>query len=138
MSLKTTVILLVLVVGAGAGWFVFSLLQSGAAANQPPEILRDDVRNSLRQDRSDQAVRLVLEHGDQRVELERPAGKAEWVMPGNWPTRSEEVKKLTRLLAGLQSRFVPLPLPRKKKVEYGLDKPGVTVTLEVGKTRQTL
>jgi hypothetical protein len=141
MNLKTTVVLLALLVVGGLGWAAYAYFQSGAAAVQPPEIFSKEIKQALRHGRSDKPVRIVLEHGGQRVELERPAGQTEWTMPGNWPTRTDEVKGLVRLLAGMQSRFVASRITKKAgetEEDFGLDKPAVTVTLEAGDTKQVL
>jgi hypothetical protein len=71
---------------------------------------------------------------DRVVKLDR-AGDS-WVMPGNWQTRPGEVGKLFDLLTHLESRFEPLALDETTTKEFGLDNPGVVVTVETkeGKT----
>jgi hypothetical protein len=138
MNLKTTGILLLLALGGGLGWAVFSYFQASAATNQPPEILDAEIKNALAGARSKQPTWIVLESRGQSVRLGRAAGKTDWTMPGNWPTREDEVKGLVRLLTGLQSRFVAIPFTSKTEEDFGLDRPAVTVTVKVGRMRQVL
>jgi hypothetical protein len=139
MKFKTTLVLLGLVLAAGLGWLAFSLLRSDAAAKKPPEVLDRDVKEALLADKSKEAVKIVLEHGGQKVELNRPAGETAWSMPGNWPPDTTQVKELIRLLAGMKSRFVAIPVKGEGEwSDYGLEKPLVTVRLRAGTNEQTL
>lgn len=62
------------------------------------------------------------------IRLER-AGDV-WVMPGNWPTRPNEVARLVELLTALKSRFEPITPDGNNPDEYGTDKPAVVVTVK--------
>src|SRR6516225_1588762 len=137
MNPKTTGVLLVLVIGAGLGLGAsYVLLPSGAG--QPPAIVDPQIKSALESDKTDRPARVVVEYGRRRVELKRAAGKTEWTMPGNWETRPDEVRRLTKLLAALESRFVPVALTDEIRKEDGLDKPAVKVTLEAGDKKQVL
>jgi hypothetical protein len=136
MNPKTTGVLIVLVVAAGLGLAVSFLLPAGAG--QPPDILDPDIKAALTAEKAQQPARIVLEANGRRVELDRRPGKTEWTMPGNWPTRPDEVQRLTKLLAGLESRFVPAALTDQTKKDDGLVKPAVKVTLEAGDKKQVL
>src|SRR5207302_9251278 len=68
-----------------------------------------------------------------RVELVR-SGQA-WNLPGGWPTRGPEVRELMAVVAGLDTRFAPIPVAGDADLKpYGLDasqKPvKVTVAVE--------
>src|SRR5262249_27382408 len=100
MNLKTTAILLVLVVAAGLGWGAYALFQPDVL-EKPPAILDPAIHEALTAERSNKPLRIVVEFGDQHVELERPKDSTEWKRPDNWPTRPTEVKQLVSTLAGL-------------------------------------
>jgi hypothetical protein len=69
----------------------------------------------------------------------RRAADGSWVMPGNWPTRAAEVRRLVDLLTSLRSRFDPIPLTDDDtKKQLGLDAPAVTVIVDTGKRKHTL
>src|SRR5262249_33665947 len=58
---------------------------------------------------------------------------AEWIMPGNWPTRPAEVGQLVALVGGLRSRFAPIPVDAGTDLKsYGLDKPPLTISVHAG------
>jgi hypothetical protein len=144
MNVKMTVVLSVLVVGGALAWVAFALFQP-AAADTPPTLLAEDVRTALEASleepapKSDKLVTIEVKYGKNVVDLTRKAGATEWTMPGNWPTRSDEVNQLVRLLTGLKSRFVAISIPNEQKAEeYGVDKPAVTVTVKVGDHKQVL
>lgn len=76
----------------------------------------------------------------QLVAAQAAAGKelAGWSLPGHWPTRPAEVNALVERVAGLRSRFDPIPVtdPTQWK-KYGLAKPALEIRLKVaGKTHK--
>ncbi len=76
-----------------------------------------------------------------RVEIRNPSGvtvferkpDGAWVLPGGWPTRPAEVLALMDLLGKLRTRFVPEPATDIAR--FGLDRPPVTVFVEIGERK---
>jgi len=55
-----------------------------------------------------------------------------WSLPGQWPTRTAEVNALVERVAGLRSRFDPIPITKPEQwIEYGLAKPALEVHLKL-------
>jgi hypothetical protein len=133
MNLKTTLALLILL-AAGAG-----LYWTGLALPPALDPLRDE-RPAPVPDAGSRAILGALKPADfKSVEVQRGAKErtvltrtadGSWVMPGNWPTRSAEVRHLLDTLAGLRSRFAPIAADDNALDEYGLKKPAVTVVLK--------
>ena len=70
----------------------------------------------------DEIKALIEQH---KLTLE-PSSSGEWTLPGKWPTREPEVKKLVGILTGLHSRCVTEPLSKESDLaQYGLDNPAV-------------
>src|SRR5271165_7475300 len=110
MNLKTTLALLILVAGGvGLYWTRLAL---------PPGY--DPLRDGRPEQVADAGSRAILEglRADDLRSVEVRVGKdhtvltrtrdGSWVMPGNWPTRTAEVRHLLDTLAGLRSRFAPI------------------------------
>src|SRR5438876_6586274 len=137
MNLKTTLVLVVLVVAGGslfwfgpavAGWLGLTQKAPDATGAGTLAVLEKELT-------PDKLTRVEIQQGQRRVILERASEKQPWVLPGNWPTRQPEVERLIGLLTDLRSRFAPLPLtdePTDLK-EYGLDQPAVTVLVRAGR-----
>src|SRR5712692_4100573 len=131
MNLKTTLVLAVLCAAGGVFYWVESsgppLLRSASRQAEASDL---GTRNFLETELTAAKLsKIQVQHGGQQVILER-GQDGEWTMPGKWPTRKPEVDELVRLLAGLHSRFAPLPLGNPPDLKtYGLDQPLVTVTV---------
>ncbi|MBY0523462.1 MAG: DUF4340 domain-containing protein [Gemmataceae bacterium] len=137
MNLKTTLVLLVLVVAGGLLFWVGPTLppQFGFLGRAVPtdnqgslKVLEDDLAEGKVQ-------RIEVTRDGRSVVLERSGKK--WVLPGQWPTRDPEVEELVRQITNLRSRFAPIPVDaRTDLARYGLDRPPVRVTLttDAGKT----
>src|SRR5947209_1044350 len=134
MNLKTTLVLLVLVVAAAAlFWLGPSVPVWLGLAPKTPETSGATVavlENVLTPDR---LVRIEVQRGDRRVILERGAD-GNWTLPGRWPVREPEVKQLVELVGGLHTRFAPERLEGPDSLKaYGLDQPAVVVLAKAGK-----
>jgi hypothetical protein len=84
-------------------------------------------------------TRVEVNAGGEPVVLTRsPSG---WAMPGGWPVRDPEANELAAAVAGISSRFKPVPLADAADLKpYGLDpaqKP-VAVKLTAGEATHTL
>ncbi|HXG13192.1 MAG TPA: DUF4340 domain-containing protein [Gemmataceae bacterium] len=135
MNLKTTLVLVVLVVMGGvlfvygpdlAGWFGWT--------PRPPDPVGAQTLNVLANELKPQSLtRIEIRHSDRQMVLQRAPG-GEWTLPGRWPTRKPEVEQLVGLLTNLRSRFAPIPLTEDPPElhEYGLDKPAVTISVTAG------
>lgn len=133
MNLKTTFVLLILVVAGGClFWFGPSLAPKLGLAPPPSAPAGDSLsilEDSLTPDR---VYRIVVQQGDRSMTLER-AANGDWTLPGRWPTRKAEVDELVGLLTGLRTRFTPLPLEGPDALaRYGLERPPVVVTVRAG------
>lgn len=132
MNLKTTLVLLILVV-AGAVLFLYGpalapFLQVATTTTASPEVSENNTLAVLRKQLTTQKLEVIeIGDGPAKVVLERGAGGV-WNLPGKWPTRAEELSQLVHLLTDLRSRFAPIPLKDEAQLaDYGLDKPTVTV-----------
>jgi hypothetical protein len=144
MNLKTTLALLVLVAaGAVLFWSGFALPPALDPAPRPAPVVDKGTRAILDHLKSADLIAIEVRRGDEVTSLRRPKG-GPWSMPGQWPPRQAEVQALADQLAGLHSRFEPIPVPgsgdagTEKLREYGLDKPAVTVKLETENDKHTL
>src|SRR3954471_10740893 len=139
MNLRTTLILLVLV---AAG---FVLYRVGPAlppwldpTPRPAPVADAGTRATLDGLRAADVEAVEVRRDDRAVKLRRGQGGA-WSLPGQWPTRQEEVRSLVDLLTRLHSRFEPIPVGADADLKkYGLEPPALTVLLETGKRKYTL
>jgi len=76
----------------------------------------------------DQASRLTLENGNGALEFEKDAS-GDWQMKGLKAGESFNADGFTSLLARIASLRMTQPLGKDVKPEYGLDKPGATITI---------
>jgi hypothetical protein len=137
MNLKTTLVLLILVVAGG----VFFWLGPNLSSVLPfvpgrPEVSDHGTLSVLEKDLTpERLIKIEIQADGRRVVVERPPD-GEWTLPGKWPTRKAEVAELVGLIGNLRSRFTPQvldpdPTPEDLK-EFGLDQPPVTVTVWAG------
>jgi hypothetical protein len=141
MNLKTTLALLVLL-ASGAGLVVTGMALPAKLDPFPQErpVPAEDegARAILAALKPDDFQRVEVERGKERTVLTR-ARDGSWVMPGNWPTRPAEVQHLLETLAGLRSRFAPIPVEAEADwKQYGLDKPAVTVGVKTAAAEHRL
>jgi hypothetical protein len=150
MKFRTTIILLVLVIGLGAFLLIYTARQPNASTFKEDQSrlfawseFQEPGASSL-SGLSDLATRLELRHGDAAIELERPAEglRREWriVKPLSVPADSGAVTallgeieflKVTRRLTPEKGR----PLDLKS---YGLEPPERSITFGVGDKSWTL
>ncbi|MBM4069159.1 MAG: DUF4340 domain-containing protein [Planctomycetes bacterium] len=125
MNLKTTIFLLLLIL-VGAGIWV------GVALTGPTTVTSDTLATLESELKADAITRIEIAHGDRRVVLAK--GADGWSLPGKWPVRQREVEQLVDVLAGLKSRFAPLPAGDKDALKkLGLDgAAAVQVTIKAG------
>lgn len=62
------------------------------------------------------------------------AADGTWTQPGNWPVRQADAESLAKAVAGITTRFRPVPIADDKLSEYGLaaDQKPVKVKVESG------
>jgi hypothetical protein len=130
MNLKTTIVLLVCAVAGGVLYcYAPSLAPQVGLAPQTKPSASETLRILEEELTADKITAIEVRQGDRVLVLERGPGDA-WVLPGKWPTRSNEVKQLVALLANLRSRFEPVTVSDETSLkDYGLDQPAVAVTL---------
>jgi hypothetical protein len=145
MNFKTTLALIVLV-GAGVllWWLGGPELPPALDPVARPAAVKDEGTRAVLQGlKADKITRVEIQAPHGVTQLSRKPDGA-WGMPGNWPVRDAEVKALVDLLAGLLSRFEPLPLSddkaarQKELAELGLSPPAVTVALTADGEEHTL
>jgi hypothetical protein len=141
MNIKTT-LALALLVGAGVllWWFGGPQLPPALDRSGQPAAVEDKgTRDFFADLRASKITRIEVQSPSGITELTRKPDGA-WSLPGNWPIRDNEVNALVDLLAGLRSRFQPLPLNGDKELgDLGLNpsakranrRPSVTVLLTV-------
>ena len=139
MNLKTTLVLLILVIAGGvflwldpalSRWLPESIRPAGPASAVVSSVIPADIT-------SENLTRVELHRGERKVVFERnPQGA--WTLPGNWPARAAEVNELIARIMGLQSRFAPLPLGEGGKAKFGLEGSPIVVKLQGGKAEHTL
>jgi hypothetical protein len=136
MNLKTTLVLVILLVAGGAlyrfapelpSWAVPSRRAPAAADAGTQAVLEKELT-------ADRLTRIEIVRGEQkRVALEKAPGGDDWLLPGRWPTRDPEVKQLVALLGGLRTRHAPEPITEETDLRaYGLQPPAVTVRVVAG------
>jgi hypothetical protein len=121
MNLKTTLLLVLLVVAGGLSWLGYAYLKPKTVTSETLAVLEQALT-------PESLTRIEVAHGDKHVVLERAPGQ-DWTLPGKWPARPREVEQLVGLVTGLRSRFAPLAVDDAGLASYGLDKPPVTVTV---------
>ncbi len=99
MNWKTT-LLLVILLGAGAGAWVWHDRKPAADTSSNSLAMLKDVVDPARITRIE-----VLRGKEPRFMLEKNGD--EWSLPGRWPVRAMEAEQYLKALAALQSRFVP-------------------------------
>lgn len=113
MNLKTTIILLVLILVGASIWVALTLLG-------PAAVTSDTLATLERELKPDAITRIEIIHGDKRLLLEK--GADGWSLPGKWPVRQPEVEQLVEVLSSLRSRFAPIPVADKEEQKkLGLD-----------------
>jgi hypothetical protein len=138
MNLKTTLALLVL--GAACAGLLWSRGKLPARLDPDPKpapVADSPARDAILNIDAKKLRAIEIHRGDQKIVLTRTPG-GDWVMPGNWPTKTPEVKQLIERLTNLESRFEPLPGGKDDLKKYGLDKPAVTVSLRTNERKYTL
>jgi ribosomal protein L14 len=115
MNIKTTLVLIVIVVAGGLSWFLFTNRERVGPASETLTLLEHEI--------TPQTIhRIEIERGKDSLVLEKSGN--DWSLPGKWQVRKAEVEELVRVLGTLRSRFIPERLddpPDLKK--YGLDHP---------------
>src|SRR4051812_26994616 len=111
MNLRTTFLLLVLTGAAGAAFYFqdkltaqFGLTTLPVGAGSPTL----EVIEASQSFRPEALQRIEVSHYCRHVELVR-SGKA-WSLPGGWPVRGSEAQELVDVVAGLTTRFAPIPV----------------------------
>jgi hypothetical protein len=139
MNLKTTFVLLVLVVAGGVLFWIGPTLPPGITRGLQPAAALSSDAGTLKvleeEITPDKLTRIEIQRPKAPpIILQKDAG-GDWTMPGRWPTRTREVAQLVQLLTGeLRSRFAPIPLKNDPPdlTPYGLDKPRVVVIVRAG------
>lgn len=124
MNLKTTLFLLVLLVGGAAGWYVMTARVPNAAGSPTLEFLDQQLT-------PERLTRIeIVRPGRPAVVLERTGD--EWMLPGKWPVRTSEVDELVRTLTTLDSRFTPNDVGKETDLaKFGLGDRALTVKATV-------
>lgn len=123
MNLRTTLALVVFVVAGGVlFWLGPDIARRLGLVPEPVDATGAGTLTVLADDLTPAKLnRIEIKRGDQHVELEGGEGR-DWALPGRWPVRQEETKKLVDALTHLHSRFVPLALGDSPDLKrYGLD-----------------
>ncbi len=132
MNWKTTLILGLVVLAGGLGWWWFEATKSGTR----PETPAGPTQALLEQLKPDRLLRIEILRGKDTVVLEREPGKA-WTLPGGWPVRDAEVQRFVTALAGLRTRFAAIPLGDASKFGITADSLRLKVTLQDGNEKRT-
>jgi hypothetical protein len=134
MNLKTTLVLLLLLIAGGAwlylapplpSWFGAGASDATASASPTLTVLEEELKPA-------NLKRIEVRRAEGPIVLER--GPGGWTIEGKWLTRPREVDELVATIGGLHSRFVPIAItddPGELK-KYGLDKPTLTVNVRAG------
>src|SRR5687768_17302692 len=110
MNLRTTVLLVVLLAAGGALYRFHDDVARRLGYATPRGEFHSAALTIVEQGlRPTNLQRIEVHAGGEPVVLER-AGKS-WNLPGGWPTRAAEAQELADLIAGLGSRFEPIPVP---------------------------
>jgi len=134
MNLKTTLVLLVLLVALSAWMLCSPTLPSwvGLPASQAPPVESTTAVILEKELTPEKLRRIEIRLPDRQLVLVREGGpKGEWSLPGKWLTRPQAVQELVTLLTGLRTRFSATPINQLEDLSAaGLDKPAVTVLLQ--------
>ncbi len=127
MNLKTTIVLLTLIILGSAAWLLVALLSPGTVSSDTLAVLERELR-------PESVTRIEIVHGDRRIVLDK--GADGWSLPGKWPVRKPEAEQLVGLLTSLHTRFAPIPVADKAELaQLGLDRAdSVQVTVQAGGT----
>lgn len=133
MNLKSTLVLLFFVGGGAAAYFLGLPVPAWLGGKPAAQTADAGTLAFLETDlTAAKLTRIDILHGDRRLVLLDRQPNGTWALPGGWPTRPTEVNALVTLLDELHSRFAPLPFnDDHKPADYGLDKPVLTVLLQV-------
>jgi hypothetical protein len=109
MNFKTTLVLLLLVLGGGV-FFLFGndLSRSLSPMHSTATVDQGTLDFLEHQMTAEHLTKIDIKRGDHHVVLSRTPG-GEWSLPGQWPARKAEVGELVALLTNLKSRFVQIP-----------------------------
>jgi hypothetical protein len=112
MNLKSTIALLLLAAGVGAlAWWGPSLAPKAGFAPPPLPEARGKSAEALAEINPKDITSVgVNVPGATPVYFGAPEAGKPLELPGNWPVRRNEVEELVGTLAGLKSRFQPVPL----------------------------
>ena len=128
MNLKTTLVLLILLV-TGAFWFWLApplpafLGGSPPPADSAPRTTLEVLEHELTAQKLD---RIEIGQGASRILLTRgPQG--DWTIAGQWLTRPREVQELVHTLTSLRSRFKPIRIGSAGLEPFGLEMPALTL-----------
>lgn len=134
MNLRTTLVLLALLVGGGVVlWFGRELASKAGLlpkADDPNGAGSPVVLNDMLQ--PDKISKIEVHSGGEPVVLEKGPGQT-WALPGKWPTRRAEADELVNTITNLHSRFdlVSLQGDKPDLHPFGLDESQTPVTVEV-------
>jgi Domain of unknown function (DUF4340) len=133
MNLRTTILLLILAAAAAAAFYYQDALIARLGTSAPAAGAGSPTLEVIEASHSfqpDALQRIELNHDGQRVELIR-SGKA-WSLPGGWPVRGPEAQELVGVIAGLNTRFAPIPVNAENDLKpYGLDRSQNPVEVKV-------
>lgn len=121
MNLKTTIVLLALILLGACVWLAVALLTPARVTSETIAVLERDLR-------PENLTRIEVARGERRVVLEK--GPGGWSLPGKWPVRQPEVEHLVGILTSLRSRFAPISVESEtdlKKLGLGAGALPVTV-----------
>jgi hypothetical protein len=129
MNLKTTLILLVLVVAGGGLLYTGVDLPSWVnPAPQPSKPSPSGTREFLANLSPEQIIHLKVQTNGQVTSLRR-GKEGTWSMPGDWPTWKQRVDALVERVGHLHSRFEAEPITADNLKQFGLAPPKVTIML---------
>ncbi len=139
MNYRTTLILLVFVALAGAGYYfgpkvVPNLPWAPAASSVGGDSSATVIEKEITPEK---VTGITLHSATNDLTLERGPG-GEWSLPGKWPVRKPETDELVRLLTHLHSRFAPMKGDVATFERAGLTHPAVTVTVKSGEATHEL
>ena len=126
MNLKTTLaLLLLLACGVALVWTGMRLPPTVApmlaTVVEPPRAGGEPTSPAVLEElKADDLRRIEVRRGSETTVLQRKDAGSPWLMPGGWPTRPGEVRRLVELLTSLHSRFAPIamrtPISRVRSV----------------------
>jgi Domain of unknown function (DUF4340) len=133
MNLKTTFALVVLILVVATLFWTRAAIPPGWSPFATTATTGEGAPDALRTIPAENLTMIEIKKGDRATILTHNTADDGWVMPGNWPTRSAEVKQLVDLLTHLHSRFAPIPIAEGQDLApFGLEKPIIRVVLTLG------